>query len=88
MDLKTYVDQERGRQTLIAQAVNAQPQLVWQWANVRPVPADRCADVELATDGAVTCEELRPDLQWLRVKDSKWPNPKGRPLLDVARAAA
>ena len=73
---------------MIAQAVNAQPQLVWQWANVREVPAERCSDVEKACDGAVTCEELRPDLCWLRVKDADWPHPKGRPLLDVSKAAA
>jgi DNA-binding transcriptional regulator YdaS (Cro superfamily) len=26
------------------------------------VPAERCPQIERATDGAVTCEELRPDL--------------------------
>ena len=88
MDLKTYVDQERGRQTSLANAIQAQPQLVWQWANVRQVPEDRCAAIERATDGAVTVEELRPDLTWVRVADKAWPHHKGRPLLDVAKASA
>lgn len=88
MDLKTYVGKERGRQTALAVAVKAQPQLVWQWANNRPVPADRCADIERASDGDVTCEELRPDLTWVRVPDKHWPwHRKGRPLLDVTAAA-
>lgn len=34
-----------------------------------------------------TCEELRPDV-WHRVPDKSWPwHPKGRPLVDVTRAA-
>lgn len=35
---------------------------VWQWEHERQVPAERCIDIERATAGAVTCEELRPDL--------------------------
>lgn len=33
---------------------------IYYWLNKR-VPADRCMYVELATDGAVPCHELRPD---------------------------
>lgn len=52
----------------------------------RPNP-ENCTAIERATYGLVTCEELRPDLPWLRVKDQHWPHPKGRPLLDVAQSA-
>lgn len=84
MDLKTYVS-ERGRQTWLAQQIEAQPQLVWQWANgVKPVPADRCPGIERASDGAVTCEELRSDVRWARVPDKGWPHQEGRPTIDVA----
>lgn len=39
--------------------------LVSQWAHgVRRVPAERCPDIERATGGQVTCEELRPDIDW------------------------
>lgn len=35
---------------------------VSQWASVdHGVPLERCVDIERATNGAVTCEELRPD---------------------------
>ena len=90
MKLQDYVDQERGRQTQLAEALGIPPQLVWQWArSVRPVPTNRCASIELATDGAVTCEELQPGLRWLRVPDKKWPWHKGgRPVLNVAKAVA
>lgn len=35
-------------------------------SGLRQVPAGRCPDIERVTNGAVTCEELRPDLaeQW------------------------
>lgn len=57
---------------------------VWPWFNSdRRVPGDKCALIERAAKGAVTVEELRPDLAWLRVKDPAWPHPKGRPCIDV-----
>jgi DNA-binding transcriptional regulator YdaS (Cro superfamily) len=89
MDLLTYVDQERGRRAVLARALGIPDQLLGQWANdVRPVPAERCPHIERATGGAVTCQELRPDVAWVRVKDKAWPHKAGRPCLDVAKAAA
>lgn len=64
---------------------------VWQWqhghAGRRP-SADNCAAIERATSGAVTVEELRPDLPWGRIKDKSWPNRSGRPYLEVAALPA
>lgn len=28
------------------------------------VPVERCPDIELLTKGQVTCEDLRPDVNW------------------------
>jgi DNA-binding transcriptional regulator YdaS (Cro superfamily) len=63
---------------------------VWPWfSEGRPVPAEACAAIERATDGAVKCEQLRPDLDWVRIADRRWPwHRKGRPVLDVAKAVA
>ena len=37
----------------------------------------------------VKCEQLRPDLDWVRIADKRWPwHRKGRPVLDVAKAVA
>lgn len=36
------------------------------WRNRAVVPDDRCEPIETATAGAVTVEELRPDLRWRR----------------------
>lgn len=32
------------------------------------VPAERCPDIELLTGGKVTCEDLRPDVNWAVVR--------------------
>lgn len=52
----------------------------------RQTPAERCPDIEQASDFQITCEELRPDLRWVRVRAAGWPN--GKPLLDVVSSAA
>lgn len=68
MKLMDYLS-KHGSQTELARAINAQPQLVWQWANtVRPIPIERCVPIERATGGAVTRKDLRPD-DW----QSIWP---------------
>lgn len=78
----------RGEAARMAEALCVQYALVAQWASgVRQVPAEHCPAVERATAGAVTCEEMRPDVRWHRVRDRKWPNPAGRPLIDVSAAA-
>jgi DNA-binding transcriptional regulator YdaS (Cro superfamily) len=46
----------------LAQILGVTPQSISQWRTKdRPIPLDRCAQIEKATDVAVTCEELRPD---------------------------
>jgi DNA-binding transcriptional regulator YdaS (Cro superfamily) len=61
MKLSAYLSLH-GSKTKLARAINAQPQLVWQWAtDVRPVPVRRCLPIELATGGAVTRKDLRPN---------------------------
>ncbi len=48
-----------------ARALNVSKQRVSNWRK-RGVPRDEAANVERATDGAVTCEELCPEVTWLR----------------------
>lgn len=65
-----------GGQAALARAIGVHPSLPNQWiSGHRPIPAERCPDIERATLGTVTCEELRPDLadQWayLRGTDKK-----------------
>lgn len=63
MKLIEYLS-ERGMQIKLAESLGLDSSvLVNQWAHeTRPVPAERCPEIEKATHGAVSCEELRPDL--------------------------
>lgn len=61
--------QGRGAQRALAARLNIPPVLISQWANSRrPVPAERCVEIERATGGVVTRKDLRPD-DWHRI----WP---------------
>ena len=52
-----------GSQAQLAREIGASPAMIHQWMHgIRPISAERCIDIERATGGAVTCEELRPDL--------------------------
>ncbi len=71
MNLRTYLDQSRGMSSALARALGVPPVLISQWANSqRPVPSDRCPAIERATDGAVRCEEMRPDIDWAVLRNS------------------
>lgn len=66
MNLKTYLSEKRGRAASLARQVGVSPVTIHQWA-YRPdkqVPAERCPAIEKVTSGEVTCEELRPDVDW------------------------
>ncbi|KAF1049705.1 transcriptional regulator [Xylophilus sp.] len=71
MNLRTYIDRQRGRAAALGRALEVAPVLISQWANnTRPIPAERCPTIEKATGGAVTCEELRPDVDWAYLRGS------------------
>jgi DNA-binding transcriptional regulator YdaS (Cro superfamily) len=72
-----------GGQTALAEAIHGAPQLVNNWVRRGGLaPEDKCPAIENATRGAVSCEELRPDVAWIRIPDQTWPHPQGRPLVD------
>ena len=69
----------------VAAAIGVNEQYLYQClTRRRPTPPDRCPAIERATEGRVTCEELRPDVRWQRVPDPAWPHAGGRPCIDVA----
>lgn len=58
-----------GGQAALATRLDVKQQHVWNWLNRGGfVPPEHCARIELATDGAVTRRDLRPD-DWHRI----WP---------------
>ena len=78
-----------GSQSKLADSIGGTPQLVNNWVRRGGyVPEEHCPDIERSLSGAVTCEDLRPDIAWVRIPDKTWPHPKGRPLVDHARRAA
>lgn len=54
--------QVAGGQSALARKVGCTPQAVQRWCKTGTVPSDRVVAVEEAVEGAVTREELRPDL--------------------------
>jgi DNA-binding transcriptional regulator YdaS (Cro superfamily) len=66
MNLTSYLaHQGRGATSRLAADLQAPVSLVSEWANgTRPVPAERCPEIERLTQGAVRCEDLRPDVNW------------------------
>ena len=79
-----------GSQSALAAALDIKQPTVSEWVrHQRPVPHSLCPSIERATKGAVTCEQLRPDLSWARIADKSWAADKrGRPVLDVTKVAA
>ncbi|MEG0922803.1 MAG: helix-turn-helix domain-containing protein [Comamonas sp.] len=54
-----------GGVTAFAKALGVRPPTISQWLRgQRPVPAERCPAIERLTQRAVTCEQLRPDVEW------------------------
>lgn len=70
MDLTQYLGlTEAPTASELARKAGVSPALLYQWrTGRRPVPVERCADIERATGGAVTRRDLRP-LDWKRI----WP---------------
>lgn len=68
MKLIEYV-KGRGSQRDLADKIGITPVLISQWANeLRPVPPERCVEIERATAGQVSRKDLRPD-DWHKI----WP---------------
>jgi DNA-binding transcriptional regulator YdaS (Cro superfamily) len=67
-----------GGQSALAAAIGVKQQLVWSWLHRGGgrVPAEHCPAIERATNGAVRCEELRPDVDWAVLRGSPAAQPQ------------
>lgn len=55
----------KGGYTRLAKIVGVTPQAVRFWRDAqRRIPAEVCIVIDRETCGAVTCEQLRPDVDW------------------------
>lgn len=65
MTLTEYLRGEKGLQAKLAKEIGVPASNVSMWASgSRRVPVKYCPAIERATNGAVRCEELRPDVDW------------------------
>lgn len=70
MNLNEYLSKP-GRAADLSRSIGVSAVLVSQWKTMsRPIPAERCPEIEKATGGAVRCEELRPDVDWAYLRKS------------------
>lgn len=60
-----------GGQSALAGLIDVVPQVVNNWVRRDNVPAEHCPKIEKALAGKVTCEELRPDVDWEYVRSSR-----------------
>ncbi|WP_430434276.1 transcriptional regulator [Methyloversatilis sp.] len=82
MKLETYLSEVESAASLAAK-LDVTPGFISQIVTGRrPVPAERCSDIERATTGMVTCEELRPDLA------EHWAYLRGTAAKDASSEAA
>lgn len=66
MTLNQYL--ETTTQAALARALECSPGLISQWlSGTTRITAERAVQIERATGGAVTAEELRPDVFFERV---------------------
>lgn len=56
----------------LARAINLSPSMVNQMLRgSRPIPAEKCIEIDKATGGRVRCEELRADVDWGYLRSTK-----------------
>lgn len=60
-----------GSRAAIARNLGITKGAVWQWEHGGRVPAEYCPQIERMTDGAVRCEDLRPDVDWAYLRNSR-----------------
>lgn len=58
----------------MARKLGVSPQAVCFWRDGRRrIPADKCPDIERGTEGRVTCESLRGDVDWAYLRATPQP---------------
>ena len=89
MNLPDWLKLQHGRTLELARLVGRSGATVSEWSTGRKrVPADVCPDVEVATGGAVTCEEMRPDVKWHVLRATARPIGGAEPFAEIQMIAA
>lgn len=62
MDIAAYLKENSLTQEEFASMVGVTQGRVSHWLGGEKIPAERCVQIEIATDGKVSREDLRPDV--------------------------
>lgn len=65
--------QAAGSVAALASAINVAASAPSMWKKRGNVPAEHCPAIERATNRAVRCEELRPDVDWGYLREQSAP---------------
>jgi len=69
-----------GSATSLSKALGVTPQAICFWRNAeRKIPAEKCLQIERATNGLVRCEDLRPDVEWSVLRGPATQQPATKP---------
>lgn len=70
MKLKEYCEKQgRGTAIKLSRYLGCNSSFVYAWfRHDRPIPIHFCPRIENYTGGAVRCEELRPDVDWVALR--------------------
>lgn len=79
MDLKTYMHQldGTGQETFAKNVSTTVGHLRNIYLGLRQAGESLAISIDRETSGAVTCEELRPDVDWAYLRGSKRKQPQG-----------
>lgn len=76
MNFKSWVESERGRAMAVARTIDVPPSFVSKMVSgEKSIPAEHCKAIEQMSDGAVSCQEMRP-LDWQKY----WPELAHSPI--------
>lgn len=81
--MNEHVFEKLGGVSGVARAAGVKPPSAHEWKD-KPIPVGRCPRIEFFSNGAVTCEQLRPDVAWVRLPSPNWPGQRGKPCVDHA----
>lgn len=72
MNLTEYLIKEHITQSALGEMLGVSQGAIGQWKlDGRRIPAEHCPTIERITNRQVTCEELRPDIDWAYLRSTK-----------------
>ncbi len=76
MNLSEYLKEAKVTQMEFANLLGVTQGAVGFWLHNKPPTIERAIQIEKATGGKVTCEELRPDVDWAFLRGPRDDNRK------------